>query len=99
MASDDAIIIKDLWGKILSAIVITGILGGVAFAFDQNATNAQVKTLVDTIEKRGYDRDARLNKLGEKVENVQRSVNDVRSQQIRIETKLDYLIDKGENAR
>lgn len=90
---DQAIVIKDLWGKVLSALVITGIMGGISFAFAQNGINAEVKTTVKNIQDRGHDRDGRLNRIDTKIDAVGKDVRKIEAQQMRIETKLDYLIE------
>lgn len=93
---DEAIIIKDLWGKILSGLVILGISGGVTFAFAQQSTNAELKTTVNNMamveNQKGAQRDSRLDKLDAKIDTVQIGVSQIREQQARIDTKLDILL-------
>lgn len=93
--SDQAIVIKDLWGKVLSTLAVMGIAGGMSFAFAQNATNAEIKTHIELVNEKTKAQDDRLNKMDTKIDGVQKSVNDVREHQARIETKLDILLDKA----
>jgi len=95
--SDDAIIIKDIWGKVLSSLVIAGIVGGVSFAFAQNATNAEIKTTVKSIDQRTQDagnaRDARLDRIDGKIDTMNQGLNDVQRKQAEMNAKIDLLLE------
>lgn len=84
-----------MWGKIVTAVVISAILGGISFAWAQNATNSEIKTTIEAMEERSRETTKSLEKVDAKVEAVQMTVNDMREQQARTDTKIDMLLQQA----
>lgn len=85
-----------MWGKIQVAVLIAGILGGISLAFAQTGTNGEVKTKIENIEQSGKDATQRLEKVEGKIDDVQKTIGDMRVEQARQQaensTKLDILL-------
>ena len=85
-----------MWGKIQTAVLTAGILGGISLAFAQSGTNGEVKKQIENIEKSGTETTQRLEKVEGKIDDVQKTISDMRVEQARQQaengTKLDILL-------
>ena len=98
MSQNDSIIIKDLWGKVLSALVIAGIIGGVSFAFAQAGNNAEMRTNIEniqaTMQANDANRDEQVAEIKANVKTVMERQEIVAREQTAIGTKLDMLLER-----
>jgi hypothetical protein len=96
---DEAIIIRDKPGKIIGALLgvittfaVAGVLGGVAFAYAQSGINGEVNANIESLTDTTKSQEARINSMDTKIDGIQKSLNDSREQQARMDTKLDLLL-------
>lgn len=87
-----AIVIKDVWGKIFSGLVLASLIGFSSFVFAQNAINAEAKSDRQALHTRGDGRDNRLDKMDIKIEDIQSNVSEISRQQAAMNAKLDILL-------
>src|SRR4051812_41217700 len=82
--------INDFWAGIIGTLLVTVIIGGFSLAW--NVTNAQSITQekVESIEKANVP--SRMDKLEEKVTGIKDNVEDIKSEQKVIGSKIDLLL-------
>ena len=88
--STAALVLNDFWGKIIASLMVMAIGSGVAFALDMKSDQDIQGTKLEAIEKANIP--PRLDKLEQKVDNVQDDVTDVKVAQQQMNQKMDYLI-------
>lgn len=95
---DTAIIVRDVWGKILSGLVVAGILGGISFAFAQQDSNAETRTNIQILKESDKERNERIDKIDSKVDSINDKVGEIHREQTRISVKLDQLMERQQGA-
>ena len=87
-----ALVITDFWGKILATLIAGAISGGIVFALDIRSTQDIVGTKVDALQQAQLP--PRIDKLEVKVDNVNKTLDEMQQTQHEQNQKLDMLINR-----
>ena len=87
-----AFIINQLWAGIFASLLVSAILGGVAYAWQDNAEKSELRTKLEAIE--GAQLPDRMVRIETKIESTNDSVRRIEAQQIKIDDKIDKIVEK-----
>src|SRR5262245_10908722 len=94
MSQHRAIVINNFWAGILGTLFTTCIVGGITFAWNSNAQQAVTQSKVEILEQANLP--SRLDRLEEKVNSTNETLNEFRQQnkeqQAKMEQKIDLIL-------
>lgn len=93
MGHDKALIINKFWASVLTSVIGSAIIGGIAYAWTANASIAVLQNDVRQIQAANLD--TRLTRMEEQIKASAGMVDEIKKQQNRMDDKLDRLLSRN----